>query len=142
MYSYVIANFWVFVKGTLTDLAVTDELLRNHFGSLYLLVEPADIADELFQAGQMSDVDHDAVTCNYRRYQRLKDLLAILSENSQLYTYFGNILQSSRYSTALNTLKMNEPFNLEMCKYSSFLYFFTSFKKSLLGIFPMYFPCS
>ncbi|XP_078341941.1 uncharacterized protein LOC144627862 [Crassostrea virginica] len=41
---------------------VTDMLLKRHFGSLFLLLEPLDIADEMFQAGHISYDEHDSVT--------------------------------------------------------------------------------
>lgn len=102
-------------QGTLPGIPVTDQLLRKHFRSLFLLVEPVNIADELFQAGHINVFEHEVVTCSNKRYKRLKELLAVLSKKS-LYTHFVSILQSLDYSDVLHTLKMNEPFDLKTCK--------------------------
>ncbi|XP_078339927.1 uncharacterized protein LOC111110586 isoform X5 [Crassostrea virginica] len=92
---------------------VTDMLLKRHFGSLFLLLEPLDIADEMFQAGHISDDEHDSVTNSSRRYERLEGLLAILSGNAELYPHFVNAAQSLGYSSVLDTLKKGVPFKFE-----------------------------
>lgn len=79
-------------------------------------MEPAEIADEMFQAGHMSDNEHDVVTCSIRRYERLENLLILFSKNEKLYVHLKEVLQSSGYSAILHTLQMNQPFHLETCK--------------------------
>ena len=91
-------------------------LLKRHFGSLFLLLEPLDIADEMFQAGHISYDEHDSVTNSSRRYERLEGLLAILSGNAELYPHFVNVTQSLGYSSVLDTLKRGVPFKFETCK--------------------------
>ena len=102
-------------------------LLKRHFGSLFLLLEPLDIADEMFQAGHISYDEHDSVTNSSRRYERLEGLLAILSGNAELYPHFVNAAQSLGYSSVLDTLKKGVPFKFETCKsfYSLLLTYLT-----------------
>ena len=91
-------------------------LLKRHFGSLFLLLEPLEIADEMFQAGYISDDEHDSVTSSHRRYERLEGLLAILSGRAELYPHFVNVVQALGYSSVLETLKNGVPFKFETCK--------------------------
>ena len=81
-------------------------LLRRNFGSLFLLLEPLDIADEMFQAGHISYDEHDSVTSSNRRYERLEGFLAILSGKAELYPHFVNVVQALGYVSVLDTLKM------------------------------------
>ena len=92
-------------------------LLKRHFGSLFLLLEPLDIADQMFQAGHISYDEHDSVTSSNRRYERLEGLLAILSGKAELYPHFVNVVQALGYfSQLLDTLKNERPFKPEPCK--------------------------
>ena len=104
------------ILGTQHGFQVSDMLLKKHFGSLYMLLEPLDIADEMFQAGHISDVEHDYVTGSTRRYERLEKLLELLRGNTELYPHFVNVLQALGYFSVLDTLKMRASFELETCK--------------------------
>lgn len=63
-------------------------MLNKHFILLYTVLEPRDIANEMFQAGQISPHDHDDITNNRKKYKRLKILLDVL-EIKQLYASFA-----------------------------------------------------
>ena len=91
-------------------------LLKRHFGSLFLLLEPLDIADEMFQAGHISHDEHDSLTGSNRRYERLEGLLGILSGKAELYPHFVNVVQSLGYFSVLDTLKNGVQFKFETCK--------------------------
>ena len=105
-------------------------LLKRHFGSLFLLLEPLDIADEMFQAGHISYDEHDSVTSSNRRYERLVGLLAILSGKAELYRHFVNVVQALGYFSVLDTLKNGMPFKFEKCKsFYSLLFMYLKFQK-------------
>ena len=114
--------------GTEPCIEVTDMLLKRHFGSLFLLLEPLDIADVMFQAGHISLNEHDSVTNSNRRYERLEGLLAILSGKTELYPHFVNVVQALGYFSVLDTLKNGVPFKMETCKsFYSFLLIYLIF---------------
>lgn len=94
---------------------VTDDLLQRHFGILYTYLEPRKIADEMFQEGHFSVLDHDAVTDFEKKYKRLKGLLSILSKR-KLYVPFLSILQSLKQKSVLETLKTDKKLISTSCK--------------------------
>ena len=110
-------------SGTQPCFEVTDTLLKRHFGSLFLLLEPLDIADEMFQAGYISYDEHDSVTSSSRRYERLEGLLAILSGKAELYPQFLNVVQALGPFSVLETLKKGVPFKFQTCKSFYYLLF-------------------
>ena len=116
--------------GTQPCFEVTDMLLKRHFGSLFLLLEPLDIADEMFQAWHISYDEHDSLTSSNGRYERLEGLLGILSGKAELYPHFVNVVQSLGYFSVLDTLKNGVPFKFETCK-SFYLLLMCLIKKKL-----------
>ncbi|XP_062571659.1 uncharacterized protein LOC134233692 [Saccostrea cucullata] len=83
---------------------VTDDLLQKHISCLHTQLEPREIADEMFQSGDITDKDHDTVTDPNRKYKRVTELLQIL-KNKKLYSHFVFILQSLKYLQVLDTLE-------------------------------------
>lgn len=111
--------FFLAVVQTKSKFTVTDKLLQKHFGFLYTVLEPREIADEMFQAGHFSTNDHDDVTDLPNRYKRLKRFLEIL-ERKHLYAAFLEILESSQHTLVLETLRTEQPFRQEPCKFIQF----------------------
>lgn len=88
---------------------MSQEMLNKHFILLYTVLEPRDIANEMFQAGQISPHDHDDITNNRKKYKRLKILLDVL-EIKQLYASFACLLESLQYTSLLETLNTDSPY--------------------------------
>lgn len=83
--------------------SVSDELLRKNFHVLCNVFEPREIADEMFQAGQISCNDHDYIADNRKKYKRMRNLLDVL-KRKQLYSHFVCLLESLNYASLLETL--------------------------------------
>lgn len=79
-------------------------------------MEPHDIADEMFQAEDISISDHDFVTDSGMKYKRLRNLLKILRDRKK-YASFIHILESLKYVSILKTLVEDKPLNKKICKY-------------------------
>lgn len=88
---------------------MSEELLNKHFVTLYTMLEPRDIADAMFQAGHISEHDHDDITYNRKKYKRLKILLDVLNRN-QLYASFEHSLRSLQYTQLLEALNADTPY--------------------------------
>lgn len=87
----------------MSPFSVTDELLKKHLNVLYTVLEPRVIADEMFQAGQISVNDHDYLTNDPKKYRRMMNLLDVLKQK-QLYAHFLCILEFLQYTSVLATL--------------------------------------
>ncbi|XP_062578629.1 uncharacterized protein LOC134240555, partial [Saccostrea cucullata] len=83
---------------------VTDDLLQKHISCLHTQLEPREIADEMFQSGDITDKDHDTVTDPDRKYTRVTELLQILKKRN-LYSNFVYVLQSLKYFQVLEILE-------------------------------------
>lgn len=83
-------------------LTTNDEMLQKHFASLYMKLEPREVAHLLFQSGHISFDEHDEVAECDRKTGRLKSLLAILKKN-KLYTHFVCTLQFLKCNSVLET---------------------------------------
>lgn len=94
---------------------MSEELLNNHFVTLYTMLEPRDIADAMFQAGHISAHDHDDITNNRKKYKRLKILLDVLNRK-QLYASFAYLLESLQYTPLLEALNTDAPYISILCK--------------------------
>lgn len=79
------------------------------------MLEPRDIADEMFQAGQISAHDYDDITNNRKKYTRLKILLEVLNRN-HLYASFEYSLKSLQYTKLLEALNADTPYIFIQCK--------------------------
>ncbi|XP_061164251.1 uncharacterized protein LOC133173280 [Saccostrea echinata] len=97
---------------------VTDELLQKHLSCLHIELEPREIADEMFQAGYISDKDHDAVTDPDSKYKRVKELLKILKKK-KLYSHFVFVLQSLKYVQVLGTLEKDRKMTKKPTEYAT-----------------------
>lgn len=102
------------VLGTLNE-RLTDSFLRKRFFSLFVYLEPREIADEMFRRGYISNAEHTDVSEIKTKYKRLEELLRILQQNNS-YGVFINVLQFLGYSTLLKDLERDEPLNSEQCK--------------------------
>lgn len=94
---------------------VTDTLLKNHFGYLFIELEPRRIADEMFQAGLFSISDHDDVTYLPNKHKRLKRVLEIL-EKKHSHAPFTELLESLQHTPVLETLQRERQLISETCK--------------------------
>lgn len=90
-------------KEQIPPFPVSDELLRKHFHLLNNVLEPRDIADEMFQAGQISVNDHDDITDDLKKYNRMENLLDVL-KRKQLNAPFLCLLESLNYTSLLESL--------------------------------------
>lgn len=109
----------IYIPGLAKDMpsfSVTDELLKKHFHLLYTVLEPRDIADEMFQACQISVNDHDHITDNPKKEKRIRNLLEVL-EQKQLYASFLCIVKSLQYTSLLETLNTDRQSENYPCKY-------------------------
>lgn len=109
-------------KDKTPTFSVSDELLRKHFYLLYTVLEPRAIADEMFQAGQISCNDHDGIADDRRKYKRMRNLLDVL-KRKDLYSPFLCLLESLNYTSLLETLRSDrQPWPLiNSCRYIYFL---------------------
>lgn len=109
-------------KDKTPTFSVSDELLRKHFYLLYTVLEPRAIADEMFQAGQISCNDHDGIADDRRKYKRMRNLLDVLKRKN-LYSPFLCLLESLNYTSLLETLRSGrQPWPLiNSCRYIYFL---------------------
>lgn len=89
---------------------MSEELLNQHFVTLYTMLEPRDIAD-----GHISKHDHDDITYNRKKYKPLKILLDVLNRN-QLYASFEHTLRSLQYTQLLEALNADTPYIFILCK--------------------------
>lgn len=94
---------------------MSEESLNKQFVILYTKLEPRDIADKMFQAGQISAHDHDDITNNRKKYKRLKILLDVLKRN-QLYASFEYLLKSLQLTQLLEALNADTPYIFILCK--------------------------
>lgn len=90
-------------------------MLKKHFSILYTMLEPRDIADKMFQAGQITAHDHDDITNNRKKYKRLKILLDVLNRK-ELYASFVSLLESLQYTSLLKALNTDTPYINIPCK--------------------------
>lgn len=90
-------------------------MLKKHFSILYTMLEPRDIADKMFQAGQITAHDHDDITNNRKKYKRLKILLDVLNRK-ELYASFVSLLESLQYTSLLEALNTDTPYINIPCK--------------------------
>lgn len=97
-------------------LTLNHEELQKHKYFLYSELEPREIADLMFQSGDISLNDHDSITEGQQKYERFTSLLDILKENN-LYSEFVNTLQTSmKYISVLETLKEDRNPTITLCK--------------------------
>lgn len=110
---------WIDVSGSeeqIPPFPVSDELLRKHFHLLNNVLEPRDIADEMFQAGQISLNDHDDITDDLKRYNRMRNLLDVL-KRKQLNAPFLCLLESLNYTSLLESLSTDRQPTQYLCRY-------------------------
>lgn len=99
----------------MSPFSVTDKMLNKHFYLLYCMLEPSNIADEMFQAGQISFHDHDHITDARKKYKRVMNLLDVLNRK-QLHASFAVLLESLEYTSLLETLGTDMPYTHILCK--------------------------
>lgn len=80
------------------------ELLQKHMPFLYYVLEPREVADEMFQAGHFSIREHDFITESTKKLKRLQTLLCIV-EKRNLYCPLLYALQSLSNGVNLDMLK-------------------------------------
>lgn len=117
---------WVFFNNSCIDVSgskekippfqVSDELLRKKIYLLNNVLEPRDIADEMFQAGQISVNDHDDITDDLKRYNRMRNLLDVL-KRKQLNAPFLCLLESLNYTSLLESLSTDRQPIQYLCRY-------------------------
>lgn len=103
-------------KEEIPPFRVSDELLKKHFHMLYTELEPRVIADEMFQAGQISVNDHDDIVDDLKKYNRLMNLLDVL-KRKQLYATFLYLLDSLNYTSLLESLSIDRQPIHYSCRY-------------------------
>lgn len=103
-------------KEQIPPFPVSDELLRKHFHLLNNVLEPRDIADEMFQAGQISVNDHDDITDDLKKYNRMRNLLDVL-KRKQLNAPFLCLLESLNYTSLLESLSTDRQPIQYLCRY-------------------------
>lgn len=103
-------------KEQIPPFPVSDELLRKHFHLLNNVLEPRDIADEMFQAGQISVNDHDDITDDLKKYNRMENLLDVL-KRKQLNAPFLCLLESLNYTSLLESLSTDRQPVQYLCMY-------------------------
>lgn len=86
-----------------SSYSITDEMLNRHFHLLLNVLEPRVVADEMFQEGKITVNDHDHITDDSRKYNRMKNLLDVL-KRKQVYANFAKTLESLHHSSLLNTM--------------------------------------
>lgn len=91
-------------------------MLQKHFASLYMELEPREVADEMFQSGFITISDHDDVTGIIQKYERLRKLLDVL-KRKKLYASFECTLKSLKYITLLDTIRTDRKLKNIPCKY-------------------------
>lgn len=96
---------------------LTFDILRKHFVSLYIQLEPLDVADEMFQEGLLSGVEHDDVAEESTRIKRLEMLLNILKEKKNGCSFLKYALKSLGYERLLRSLEEDSPLTVETCKF-------------------------
>lgn len=103
-------------KEKIPPFQVSDELLRKKIYLLNNVLEPRDIADEMFQAGQISVNDHDDITDDLKRYNRMRNLLDVL-KRKQLNAPFLCLLESLNYTSLLESLSTDRQPIQYLCRY-------------------------
>lgn len=98
-------------------------MLNRHFHLLLNVLEPRVIADEMFQKGQITVNDHDHITDDSRKHNRMKNLLDVL-KRKQVYACFACTLESLHHTALLNTLTIDTQYVDNICEYIFFLFFF------------------
>lgn len=109
-------------KEKIPPFSVSDELLKKHLHLLYTVLEPRAIADEMFQAGQISCNDHDNISDDPTKYKRMRNLLDVL-KRKKLYAPFLCLLESLHYASLLETLS-NDRQPWPLINSSRYIYFF------------------
>lgn len=80
------------------------------------MLEPRAIADEMFQAGQISVNDHDDIADDLKKYNRLSNLLDVL-KRKQLYAPFLCLLESLNYTSLLESMITDRQLVQYSCRY-------------------------
>lgn len=108
--------FIISVDAQRFPLTLNHEVLQKHKYFLYTELEPREVADLMFQSGDISLNDHDSITEGQQKYERFMSLLDILKEN-KLYSEFVNTLQTSmKYISVLEKLQEDRNPTITLCK--------------------------
>lgn len=97
-------------------------MLNRHFNLLLNVLEPRVIADEMFQKGQITVNDHDHITDDSRKHNRMKNLLDVL-KRKQVYACFACTLESLHHTALLNTLTIYTQYIDNISEYIFFHFF-------------------